>query len=350
MKDREMEQALLCNGHESEKRKQYILRGENIMKKFCLCLLLTCIVGLAMAACNSDNDDNGYRFTVGVIQMMDHPSLNEIREAFLEEMMQLGFTDVDFDIRIGPGADMTALTSIAQVFVGNEVDLIMSITTPATQAAANATSDIPIVFGAVSDPVAAGLVASLDQPDRNITGTSDNLPVELVFELARQLAPDARTFGLVYNLGEDNSVAIIERVKAYFRANGLSYYEAPITSTADVQQAALSLVGRIDAFFTPTDNTVAAAMPVFAQVAIEAGLPIFTGADSMVADGGLATVGVNYTILGIETARIAASILEGTPISDIPVVVMSDFTPTVNRETAEAIGIDIEGLEGVNLR
>jgi len=316
------------------------------MKKFGI--FLVCAIVLLIAACSSE--DNGYRFTVGVIQMMDHPSLNEIREAFLDEMAVLGFDDVDFDVRIGPGADMTALTSIAQVFVGNEVDLIMSITTPATQAAANATSDIPIVFGAVSDPVAAGLVASLDSPDRNVTGTSDNLPVELVFDMARQLTPDARTFGLVYNLGEANSVAIIERVKAYFAANGLSYYEATVTSTADVQQAALSLVGRVDAFFTPTDNTVASAMPVFAQVAIEAGLPIFTGADSMVADGGLATVGVNYTVLGQETARIAAAVLEGTPIADIPVVVMSDFTPTINRATAEAIGLDVSGFEGVNFR
>ena len=315
------------------------------MKKFIT--LFVCLFGLFLVACGSGDE---YRFTVGVIQMMDHPSLNEIREAFLDEMAVLGFDDVDFDVRIGPGADMTALTSIAQVFVGNEVDLIMSITTPATQAAANSTSDIPIVFGAVSDPVAAGLVASLDSPDRNITGTSDNLPVELVFDLARQLAPDARTFGFVYNLGEANSVAIIERVKAYFAANGLYYYEATVTGTADVQQAALSLVGHVDAFFTPTDNTVASAMPVFAQVAIDAGLPIFTGADSMVVDGGLATVGVNYTILGQETARIAAAVLDGTAIADIPVVVMSEFMPTINRATAEAIGMDVSGLTGVDFR
>lgn len=316
------------------------------MKK--LLLVILCMFGLTLAACGSNDD--GYRFTIGVIQLMDHPSLNEIRDAFLDEMAVLGYTDVDFDVRIGPGADMTALTSIAQVFVGNEVDLIMSITTPATQAVANATSDIPIVFGAVSDPVAAGLVASLERPDRNITGTSDNLPVELVFDLARMLAPNAQTFGFVYNLGEANSVAIIERVKSYFAATGLYYYEAPVTGTADVQQAALSLVGRVDAFFTPTDNTVAAAMPVFAQVAIDAGLPIFTGADSMVVDGGLATVGVNYTVLGQETARIAAAVLEGEDIANIPVVVMSDFTPTVNRATAEAIGLDVSGLSGVDFR
>jgi len=317
------------------------------MKKLCIIAIAALI--MTFTAC-SDDAGSDYRFTVGIIQLMDHPSLNEIREAFLEEMARLGYTDVDFDVRIGPGADMTALTSIAQVFVGNNVDMIMSITTPATQAVANATADIPIVFAAVSDPVAAGLVTSLNTPDRNMTGTSDNLPIEAVFEFARKLTPEVQTFGFVYNLGEANSVAIINRVKAYFDAIGWNYYEAPVTSTADVQQAALSLVGRVDAFFTPTDNTVAAAMPVFAQVAIDAGLPIFTGADSMVADGGLATVGVNYTYLGQETARIASQILGGAAISTVPVYVMSDFTPTINRATAEAIGVDISHIEGAVIR
>ena len=315
------------------------------MKKFIIGLI--CLSALALAACASDGQND--RVTVGIIQLVEHPSLNEIREAFLDEMARLGFDDVDFDVRIGPGADMTALTSIAEVFVGNEVDLIVTIATMPTQAAANLTEDIPIVFAAVTDPVGAGLVTDLNRPDRNITGTSDNLPVESVFALARQLAPEARTFGFVYNLGEVNSVSIINRAKEYFAAAGLRYYEATVISTADVQQAALSLVGRVDAFFTPTDNTVAAAMPIFAQVAIEANLPIFTGADSMVRDGGLATVGVDYTVLGAETARLAAQVLEGTAISALPVVVMTDFTPTINRATAEALGIDIEGLEGVNV-
>jgi putative ABC transport system substrate-binding protein len=315
-------------------------KGEREMKKG-LWVLCMCVLALVLGACGARKDE-GLR--IGVIQLMDHPSLNEIREAFLEEMAVLGFGDADFDVRIGPGVDMTALTAIAQTFVGNDVDLIVSITTPATQAAANATADIPIIFGAVSDPVASGLVADLNRPDRNITGTSDNLPVESVFALARQLTPNARTFGLVYNLGEANSVAITDRVKEYLTANGYRYYEATVLGTADVQQAALSLVGRVDAFFTPTDNTVAAAMPVFAQVAIEAGLPIYTGADSMVADGGLATVGVNYTALGRDTARMAAAVLNGTPISQLPVSVVRDFTPTINRATAEALGIDVSGI------
>jgi putative ABC transport system substrate-binding protein len=315
-------------------------RKEKGMKKG-IALLCLCVLAVLATGCGTRENT---QISIGFIQLMEHPSLNEIRTAFLDEMAVLGFGDADIDVRIGPGVDMTALTAITQMFVGNGVDLIVSITTPATQAAANTTSDIPIIFGAVSDPVASGLVADLNRPDMNITGTSDNLPVESVIALARQLTPDVQTFGLVYNLGEANSVAIINRVKAYLSANGLRYLEATVLGTADVQQAALSLVGRVDAFFTPTDNTVAAAMPVFAQVAIEAGLPLYTGADSMVADGGLATVGINYTALGQETARMAAAVLNGTPISQLPVMVVSDFTPSINRATAEALGIDVSGI------
>jgi len=309
--------------------------------------LTVAILLMTLTACGGTSSNE--QVTVGIIQLVDHPSLNEIREAFIEEMHNLGYYDVDFDVRIGPGADMGTLTSIAQLFVGQQVDMILAIATPAAQAAAATTSDIPIVFAALSNPIAAGVVSDLNYPDRNLTGTSDALPVADVFALARLLTPEARTFGFVYNMGESNSVAIIEQTKAYFATAGLSYLEATVTSTAEVQQAALSLVGHVDAFFTPTDNTVASAMPIFARVAIEAGIPIYTGADSMVRDGGFATVGINYTDLGIETARIAARVLEGTPIADIPVKLMEGYGPVVNRATAEAIGISLEGLEGIEI-
>jgi len=276
--------------------------------------------------------------------MMEHPSLDLIRESFIEEMLALGYTDIVFDHRNGVGADMTTLTSIAQIFVGNEVDIILAIATPAAIAAAATTDDIPVIFAAASDPVAAGLVPSLQQPDRNVTGTSDALPLGAILDFAYELAPHIQTFGLVYNLGEVNSVAAINNLKALLAERGLSYREATVTGTGDVQQAALSLVGQVDAFFTPTDNTVAAAMPIFAQVAIDAGLPIFTGADSMVIDGGLATVGIDYSILGAENARMVSRILGGASIADTPVVVMQEFRMIVNRNTAEAIGISLDGL------
>jgi putative ABC transport system substrate-binding protein len=311
------------------------------MKK-CVLLFVCCLCLLGLAACGRTNDAE---VRIGILQMMEHPSLDTIRVSFLAEMERLGYGHVDFDHRNGHGADMALLTSIAQAFVGRDVDLIMAIATPAGQAAAATTSEIPVVFAASTDPVAAGLVTSLTRPDANVTGTSDVICVESIFALARLLTPEAQVFGLVYNLGEANSVAAINRAKAYLTANGKSYLEATVTGTAEVQQAALSLVGRVDAFFTPTDNTVAAAMPVYARVALDAGLPIYTGADSMVMDGGFATVGIDYSILGAETARLVVRVLEGTPISELPVVVMQDFRTLVNRATAEALGISLEGLD-----
>lgn len=312
------------------------------MKKylFALCILAALVT---FTSCTGESGASN-QTTIGIIQMMEHPSLDLIRVSFLAEMEALGYTDVVFDHRNGIGADMTALTSIAQTFVGNNVDLILAIATPAAQAAAATTSDIPIVFAAITNPIAAGLVADLQHPDANITGTSDAICVESIFNFAFELVPGIQTVGLVYNLGEVNSVSAINDAKALLTARGISYREATVTGTADVQQAALSLVGHVDAFFTPTDNTVAAAMPVYAQVAIDAGLPIFTGADSMVIDGGLATVGIDYAILGAETARMVSQVLAGTPVSQVPVITMQDFRTIVNRATADAIGVNLDGL------
>jgi putative ABC transport system substrate-binding protein len=283
---------------------------------------------------------------------MHHTSLDEIREAFLDEMRDLGYTDEQFEIMVGAGGG--DMPTMAQTLVGMNVDVIMAITTPSAQSAYTqveaAGADIPIVFSAVSNPVNAGLVERLDLTDGNITGTSDALDVEAVFALARQLTPEALTFGLVYSF-EPNAISIMDEIKAYINANpGFSYLEASVTSTADVQDAALSLVGQVDAFMVATDNTVAAAMSVFAQVAIDAGIPIYTGADSMVRDGGFATAGIDYTILGAETARLVHRVLEGTAISELPVVVMYEVqppTPIVNADTAAALGIDISDFQGI---
>jgi len=300
-----------------------------------------------VTACDGGTDaDRPTR--VGIIQLIEHPSLTLIRETFLEEMHNLGYTDVEFIYQIGTGADMTMLTQIAEGFIGDDVDLIMAIATPAAIAAMNATQiaggEIPVIFAAATAPIPAGLVTSLTHPDANVTGTSDIICVESIFELAQRLTPDARTFGFVYNLGEINSVTVINNAKALFAELGFEYLEATVTSTAEVQQAALSLVGQVDAFFTPIDNTVAAAMPVFAQVALDAGLAIYTGADSMVMDGGFATVGIDYAVLGVETARLVSRALGGTPIAELPVVEMQEFRTIVNRATADALGITIDGL------
>ncbi|MCL2372951.1 MAG: ABC transporter substrate-binding protein [Defluviitaleaceae bacterium] len=308
-----------------------------------LIMLLLLAMPVMFSGCSPD-DNNADGMTVGIIQMMDHPALNLVRESFVEEMHRLGYTDVNIDHRVGIGADMATLTDIANLFIGNNVDVIVTIATPATHAAANQTSTIPIVFSAITDPVGAGFVPSFESPDRNLTGVSDALPVDAVFDFAAVLVPEATTFGLIYNLGESNSVSLINQAKEIITQRGLSYAEITVVNTGEVQQAALSLVGRVDAIFVPTDNTVAAAMPVLADVAINAGIPVFTGADSMVFDGGLATVGVDYAIVGKMTAAQVSQILAGTPIYQVPTVGLTEFSTIVNRATAEALGIDINDL------
>ena len=285
---------------------------------------------------------SGETLKIGLVQMMEHPSLDEIREAFLAELKAQGYDDskVVIDYQNGQG-DMGTLNTIAQKFVGDGVDMIVANATPAAQAAAAATDSTPIIFSAVTDPVDAGLVSDLEAPDRNLTGTSDAIPVDRIFALADELTPGIKTYGLLYNNGESNSVSVIRDVKVALNAAGIAFEEATVINSSEVTTAAQSLVGKVDAIFSPIDNTVAYAMPNLAQIAIEAKLPVYVAADSMVNDGGLATVGVNYTQLGKQTAQMAAEVLSGKPVSEVPVQVLSEYATVVNPDTAAAIGVDV---------
>lgn len=286
--------------------------------------------------------------TVGLVQISEHPSLDTIRTSFIQGLEDQGFGAVQVDYK-NAGGDMSVLNTIVQGFVGDEVDVIVAIATPSAVAAASATQTIPVIFSAATDPVAAKLLTDPAKPDGNVTGVSDAIPVDKIFTLSEQLTPDVKTYGFVYNLGEPNSVSVIENAKAYCDDKGIAYLEATVANTSEVQQAAQSLVGKIDAFFTPIDNVVAEAMPVYAKVAMDAGLPLYPGADSMVEDGGLATCGINYTFLGEETAAMAISVLTGTPVAELPVVTMENFRPIANKTTADALGIDLSGVADLEI-
>lgn len=284
---------------------------------------------------------------IGVIQLVQHPSLNEIYDAFADELKVLGYDEskVRIDYQNGQG-EAGIINSACQKFVGDQVDLIVAIATPAAQSAAAATADIPIVFSAVTDPVGAGLVGEgmLGTPDANSTGTSDAIPTDRIFDLADELTPGIKTYGFVYNNGETNSVTVIAEAKQVLESRGVAYVEATVTGSGEVTTAVQSLVGKVDAIFVPIDNTVATAMPNLSQIAIDAKLPVYVAADSLVADGGLGTVGVNYTQLGRQTARMAVKALEGAPIGQIPVEVLDEFSVTVNAETAAALGVDVSKI------
>lgn len=327
------------------------------MKKL-FALVLSIVMVLSLGACssgtpasNSGTDAaspsaaDGKAVTVGLIQLMEHPSLDEIRGAItarLEEKAAENGLAIEVKYQNGQG-DPNTINTICQQFVASKVDVIVAIATPAAQGAATAAeaSGIPVVFSAVTDPVAAGLVDNIDAPGGNITGTSDAVPVEKIFALAEELTPGMKSFGLLYNPGEDNSLSVIADVKTYLDGKNISYQDGAVTTPGEVQTAARNLLEKCDAVFSPTDNTVASAMAVLADEAIKAKKPVYVAADSMVADGGLATVGVNYTNLGSQTADMVLKILTGTPAGEIPVEVLRDNAVVVNAETAAALGITV---------
>lgn len=307
-------------------------------------IVLAMVMVFALTACKGENAAKG-TLTVGVIQLAQHPSLDEIYAAFEkqlnEEAAKAGIT-VKIDYQNGQG-DPTNINTICQKFVGDKVDAIVAIATPAAQGAAAAAegSNIPIVFSAVTDPVEAQLVMNPSAPEGNITGTSDAIPVDKIFALAKELTPNVKSFGIVYNMGEPNSVVVVEQAKKYLADNGITLEESPITASGEVQMAAKNLSGKCDAIFVPIDNMVANAMPVLAQEAIAKGKPVYAAADSLVRDGALASVGVNYTNLGKKTADMLIKVLQGTAIKDIPVEILSDNAVVVNEDTAKALNIDV---------
>ncbi len=333
------------------------------MKKLLALLLAMTMVIMSFAGCSKSSDnkdqesevttvpteaaqtttaaDSAEKIKIGIIQHVDHPSLNQIHDTIVSELDALGLSDkIEIEFQNANG-DSSALATIMQDMISDGVDILVPIATPTAQAAMAATTTIPIIFSAVSDPVAAGLVTSFDETTGNITGVSNYIPIDDIFKMALELTPDVKTFGFVYNTSEVNSISGIERAKKYCDENGIAYKEATITSTADLQQAASSLVGSVEAFFTPNDNMVASAMPTYLQVAMDAGVPIYVGADSMVKDGGLATVGIDYTVLGKQTAQMIARIINGETIADNHVEQISEYAKMINMDSANQLEITV---------
>lgn len=319
------------------------------MRKTSKLLTLLCIglMLISMAGCGGgkkeDNTAEKAKIKIGIVQIVEHPSLNTIRESLIKQLAAKGFKDgqnITIDYQNAQG-DQTNLKTICQKFVNNKYDLIVAIATPSAQAAVGETSTIPIVFSACTDPLGSGLVSSLEKPGKNVTGTSDAVSAAKIMELAKRITPNIKRVGALYNSSETNSISVINNLKEYAKNNGMTVVEATVTNSSEVQQAASSLVGKVDAIFSPIDNTVASAMPVVSQVANQAKIPVYVGADSMVKDGGLATYGINYVALGQETANMAAEILNGKKPGDIAVKTMTDMDIYLNKDTAKAIGVKI---------
>ncbi len=316
-------------------------------KKFMTVLMILVLSMAMMAGCGKDDSRGDASqdkvFKVGILQLMEHPSLNTIRESIIKGLADEGYTDgenLELDYKNGQN-DMTNMKTIAQAFVADKCDVIVAIATPAAQAVLSETTEIPIIFAAVTDPVDAELVDSLENPGGNVSGTSDEVSAEAIMELAQQITPGFKTIGALYSAGEDNSDSVVKGLKEYAAANGYEVVESTVTNTSEVQQAAQYLADKVDVVYSPIDNTVASSMAVATEIFNNAKIPFYVSADSMVQDGGLATYGIDYTILGKETAKMVAQIFGGADVSTMAVVKMSDMNIYVNTKTADAIGVEI---------
>ena len=300
-------------------------------------------LGLALAAALVAAPAYAADITVAVTAIVEHPALDAARDGVKEGLAAEGFADgkeIDFVYKSAQGAPATA-AQIARQFVGDAVTVIVPISTPSAQAAAAATPDIPIVFTAVTDPVDAGLVKQLAAPGGNITGISDMSPMADHVALIKEITPDVKTIGVLFNPGEANSVSLVGRLKDVAGEAGLDVVEAPVTKSADVQAAARGLVGKVDAMYVPTDNTVVSALEAAISVAEENDIPFYAGDTDSVKRGAIASIGFNYFDVGVETGKVVARILKGEKPGDIDVTFASGSDLFVNTAAAEKMGVTI---------
>lgn len=281
---------------------------------------------------------------VGIVQLVEHEALDAAAKGFVEGLARNGFVEgknVSFD-RHNAQADQSNLQNIAHRFVNNKVDLICAIATPAAQAMANATGEISIVATAVTDYKVAKLVKDVAKPGTNVTGTTDMNPVAEQLDLLLRIVPQAKTVGLIYCSSEVNSQLQAELMKAAAAKKQVAVKEATVSSVNDIQQAARSLVGQVDAVYVPTDNVLASAMPTLAMVTREAKLPVICGEAGMVRAGGLATLGIDYYRLGVQTGEMAAAILAGkAKPAEMAIQAQKDFKVTINGKEAKLLGLQL---------
>ena len=306
---------------------------------------------LALAGCSGEeaapagSAASGDTYKIGVLQLTEHSALDAANDGFVKALDDSG---ISYEIeQQNAQNDQSACQTIAQTLVNDGCDLILAIATPAAQAVAGVTSDIPIIGTAITDFAESGLVDSNDEPGGNLTGTSDMNPVSDQMDLLQQVRPDAQTVGLLYCTAEANSVIQIEMAEEALDGLGIAHERYTVSSSNEIQQVVESMVGNVDAVYTPTDNTIAAGMTTVAMVANENGLPTICGEVGMVENGGLASVSINYEELGYRAGEMAVEILtEGADPATMAIETMSvdECDLVYNQETADELGVDVSAL------
>ena len=280
---------------------------------------------------------------IGIMQYVQHEALDAANQGFVDALKDSGYVDGE-NIKIdaqNANADNSTLATIADSFIAQKVDLALAIATPAAQMLMGKTETIPVLGTAITDYVDAKLAKSNEEPGYNVSGTTDMNPIAEQIDLLKALVPEAQTVGLLYTGSEDNSVLQARIAVEAIEALGMKWVEVKVNNSNDVQQAAQSLVGQIDALYIPTDNVAASSMPIISEVMTEKNIPIICGESGMVRAGGTATLGINYYKLGYQTGLMAIEVLNGADVSTMPIQAQSEFDYAFNLEAAEAIGLQI---------
>ncbi len=322
------------------------------------------VMALSMAACGGTTQESGAEgdtattvaengegaelaegsYKIGIIKMMDHEALNSSEEGFVDALKDNGLVDgenLTIDYENGQG-DTNNYATIADQFVADNDDLIFAIATPAAQAVAGKTTEIPIIGTAITSYTEAGLAQSDEEPGGNVTGTTDMNPIEDQIKLIQEICPDVKTVGFLYCSNEDNSILQTNMAKEVCEELGFETVEQTVSNTNEVQQATQTIVTKCDAIYIPTDNVFASSMPIVNEVALAAKIPVFCGESGMVQSGGFATLGITYYSIGYQAGVMAADVLlNGADPATMPIQGSSEYEYCFNGEAAEALGITI---------
>lgn len=279
---------------------------------------------------------------IATTAIVEHPALDAVRAGIKDSLYEHGYTDANlkFTFESAQGNPATA-AQIARKMIGDEPDVIVAIATPSAQAVASATRDIPIVFSAVTDPVGARLVRSIEKPGGNVTGLSDMLPLAQQLALMQEIVPGLKKLGVPYNPGEPNAVSIVEALKIIAKEQGIEIVESPASKSSDVALASQNLVGQVQAIYCPTDNTIISAFESVVKTGIDGQVPVFAADTDSVKRGAIAALGFNYYDLGKQTAEVILRVLAGEKPADIPVKFAEGSNLWINPKMAARMGVTI---------
>ncbi|MBK0348860.1 ABC transporter substrate-binding protein [Aerococcaceae bacterium zg-ZJ1578] len=280
---------------------------------------------------------------VAIVQLVSHPSLDEIVEGVKNGLADAGYKEGDnLEVEFhNAEGDMNLLGSIAETVVNNKPDLIFAVTTPVAQFFADATKDIPIILTGITDPVGAGLVESIEKPGGNITGVSDAVTFEQQFDLLKEIKPDVKTLGMLYTTNEDSSLAELKEAEEVAKKYGIESKIEGIDATLDMQLVAENLAGKVDAIFVGSDNTIASAFETLLDATDAAGIPIFTTIDVFVKQGALSAVAIKQGDIGVQAAAMGVEVLNGKKPAEMPIQFVEKLQSVVNLKTAEHLNIEL---------